>query len=74
MRAMPRYADVYRQSLENPQLFWARAADDIEWVRRPRAILNASSGPRVLPIIPASVENEVCRCVSPKKTWLGKFC
>lgn len=39
---MPRYADVYAQSLANPQAFWARAADDIEWVRRPRAILNAA--------------------------------
>jgi propionyl-CoA synthetase len=39
---MSRYADVHAQSLENPQAFWARAADDIEWVRRPRAILNAA--------------------------------
>jgi propionyl-CoA synthetase len=40
--AMSHYADVHAQSLENPQAFWARAADDIEWVRRPRAILNAA--------------------------------
>lgn len=39
---MSHYADVHAQSLENPQAFWARAADDIEWVRRPRAILNAA--------------------------------
>jgi len=39
---MPRrYAEVYAESLANPRAFWARAADDIEWVRRPRAILNA---------------------------------
>ena len=34
----------------------------------PRAKRNASSGSRVFPIIPASVEYEVCRCVSPQKT------
>ena len=39
---MSHYADVHAQSLENPQAFWARAADDIEWVRRPRAIMNAA--------------------------------
>ena len=32
------YEDAYRLSLENPQAFWARAAQDIEWVRRPRAV------------------------------------
>ena len=33
------YEEARRLSLENPQAFWARAAQDIEWVRRPRAIL-----------------------------------
>ena len=32
------YEDAYRLSLENPQAFWARAAQDIEWVRRPRVV------------------------------------
>ena len=32
------YEDAYRLSLENPQAFWARAAQDIEWVRRPGAV------------------------------------
>jgi propionyl-CoA synthetase len=42
MPAMTSYAEVYEESIANPQRFWARAADDIEWVRRPRAILNAA--------------------------------
>jgi len=37
----------------------------------PREIRNASSGPRVFPIMPASVEKDVCRCVSPKNTRFG---
>ncbi|HEY5656524.1 MAG TPA: AMP-binding protein, partial [Myxococcota bacterium] len=34
------YAEVYARSLGNPQAFWALAARDVEWVRRPRAVLN----------------------------------
>jgi propionyl-CoA synthetase len=56
MAAMPRYADVYQQSIESPERFWARAADDIEWIRRPRAILNAAD-PRYPSWFPGAVLN-----------------
>ena len=36
------YDDAYRLSLENPHVFWHKASQDIEWVRRPRMILNDS--------------------------------
>ena len=39
------YADAYAQSLAQPARFWARAADQIEWVRRPRAIMDDSKPP-----------------------------
>jgi propionyl-CoA synthetase len=39
------YEAAYAESLENPHAFWARAADDIEWVRRPRAVLDDSGAP-----------------------------
>ena len=44
---MARYEEVYRRSIENPQAFWAEAAQDIEWVRRPRAIVNETDPHRV---------------------------
>jgi len=56
MAAMPRYADVYQQSIESPERFWARAADDIEWIRRPRAILNAAD-PRYPSWFPGAMLN-----------------
>jgi len=34
------YDDAYQLSRENPHIFWSKAAQDIEWVRRPRMILN----------------------------------
>jgi propionyl-CoA synthetase len=38
---------MHAESLANPQRFWARAAEDIEWVRRPRAAWNDSDPRRV---------------------------
>ena len=35
-------ARAHAESLANPRAFWARAAEDIEWVRRPRAVWNDS--------------------------------
>jgi propionyl-CoA synthetase len=40
------YEEVYAESLRNPRAFWARAAEDVEWMRRPRAILDDSKGPQ----------------------------
>jgi propionyl-CoA synthetase len=42
---MSRYAEVYAEFLRNPQRFWAKAADAIEWVRRPRGVLDDSKPP-----------------------------
>jgi propionyl-CoA synthetase len=36
------YAAAYARWLENPKAFWAEAAREIEWVRRPRATVNAT--------------------------------
>src|SRR6185503_19122394 len=33
---------AYAESLADPCAFWGRAAEDIEWVRRPRAVWNDS--------------------------------
>jgi propionyl-CoA synthetase len=40
------YESAYRESLENPQAFWARAAEDIEWMRRSRAVLDETQPPK----------------------------
>ncbi len=34
---------AYAESLSNPRAFWAKAADQIEWLRRSRAILDDSN-------------------------------
>jgi propionyl-CoA synthetase len=36
------YEVAHAESLANPARFWARAADDVEWMRRPRAVFDAS--------------------------------
>jgi propionyl-CoA synthetase len=40
------YESAYRESLENPQAFWARAAEDIEWMRRSRAVFDDTQPPK----------------------------
>ena len=42
------YETTYRESLENPRAFWARAADDIEWMRRSRAVFDDSRPAKTL--------------------------
>jgi propionyl-CoA synthetase len=42
---MSRYPEVYSEFLRNPLRFWAKAADAIEWVRRPRGVLDDSKPP-----------------------------
>ena len=34
------YEQAYREALDDPRRFWARAAEDVEWLRRSRAVLN----------------------------------
>ncbi len=42
------YESAHAESLANPARFWARAAEDVEWMRRPRAVSDASRAPRVV--------------------------
>jgi propionyl-CoA synthetase len=42
---VPTYADVYRESLEDPTAFWARAAESIRWDSPPTQVLDASRAP-----------------------------
>ncbi len=37
---MGRYAEVYQQSLADPERFWLTAAELIDWVRRPSRALD----------------------------------
>jgi propionyl-CoA synthetase len=42
---MGRYAEMFQQSLADPEGFWAEAARDIEWYRAPSVMLDASNPP-----------------------------
>ncbi|MFP8881712.1 MAG: acetyl-coenzyme A synthetase N-terminal domain-containing protein, partial [Myxococcota bacterium] len=42
-----RYDKTYADSLADPRAFWLKAAEQIEWVRRPRAAFDDSKPPRV---------------------------
>jgi propionyl-CoA synthetase len=42
------YEQAYRESLHNPRAFWARAAEDIEWLRRSRAVIDDTQPPKTL--------------------------
>jgi propionyl-CoA synthetase len=53
---MGSYDESYAASLANPPAFWARAAQDIEWVRRSRAVLNAED-PRYASWFPGGMLN-----------------
>jgi len=39
------YEKAYAHSLDNPAAFWMKAAGEIEWVRRPRGVLDDSTPP-----------------------------
>jgi len=39
------YASAHRRSLEDPAGFWAEAAADIDWIRRPRRVLDDDAPP-----------------------------
>jgi propionyl-CoA synthetase len=51
-----RYDEAYAESLANPRAFWARAAEEIEWFRRSRAILD-DSDPQKIVWFPGAVLN-----------------
>ena len=42
---MPRYADFYRQSIDQPDAFWAEQAQLIDWHTQPRQICDYSNPP-----------------------------
>jgi propionyl-CoA synthetase len=42
------YQIAYAESIAHPARFWARAADDVEWMRRPRASFDASRDSRIV--------------------------
>lgn len=39
------YSDTYLRSLEDPNGFWAEAAESIDWVKKPRQVLDDSNPP-----------------------------
>jgi hypothetical protein len=44
-KPMTRYAETYRRSLEQPEEFWAEAAEAIDWERRWDQVLDTSRPP-----------------------------
>ncbi len=42
---MPSYEDVFRRSLDNPELFWAEAAQAIDWIKPWDRVLDDSKPP-----------------------------
>ena len=42
---MGRYAEVFHQSLADPEVFWGEAARDIDWYQAPTAVLDVSNPP-----------------------------
>ena len=42
---MGRYADIYRRSLEDPEAFWAEAAEDVAWQKRWDRVLDNDREP-----------------------------
>jgi len=39
------YQEVYEESINNPEAFWARAGEDISWVKKWDRVLDASNAP-----------------------------
>lgn len=42
---MGTYAEIYKESLDNPQEFWAKAAEDIDWIRKWDSVLDETDPP-----------------------------
>lgn len=42
---MGKYEEAFRESLENPEQFWGRAAEEINWYKRWRSVLDSSNPP-----------------------------
>ena len=42
---MGKYDEIYRQSIENPDAFWAEAATDVQWIKKWDKVLDDSGAP-----------------------------
>ncbi len=42
---MGAYEQTYRASIEDPEAFWAEQASAVDWIRKPRQVLDASAAP-----------------------------
>jgi propionyl-CoA synthetase len=51
------YESAYAESVRQPARFWSRAADQIEWVRRPRAAMDTASQPPMVRWFPGGMLN-----------------
>ena len=40
-----KFKDLYKKSIENPEIFWQEASKDIFWFKEPAKILNKSNAP-----------------------------
>ncbi|RPI84443.1 MAG: acetate--CoA ligase, partial [Chloroflexi bacterium] len=42
---VPEYEELYRQSIENPEAFWAARAEELEWSKKWDTVLDSSNPP-----------------------------
>lgn len=42
---MGKYEEIYQESIENPEVFWAKAAENITWYKKWDKVLDASNPP-----------------------------
>jgi len=42
---MGKYAELYQQSIESPEEYWANAAADVQWVKKWDKVLDDSRAP-----------------------------
>ena len=40
-----KFKELYKKSIENPEIFWQEASKDIFWFKEPTKILNKSNAP-----------------------------
>ena len=45
MSAGMKYLDIYKQSIEQPDLFWGKAGESIEWIRKWDKVLDDTNKP-----------------------------
>ena len=40
-----KFSDIYKESIEKPEIFWKKISEDIFWYKKPSKILNKSNPP-----------------------------